>query len=65
MALTFLSGDTWRTVPVGMMNFLGEHGTSYPHINAGVLVSIIPVIAVYLGLQKHFVSGMISGAIKQ
>ncbi len=57
---------TWnelKTVPVGLMTFVGEHGTDYGYLCAGVLVSVIPVMAVYLIFQRYFVEGM-AGAVK-
>ena len=56
--------DTLRTVPNGLIGFIGEFGTDYGLLNAGVLISIIPVLIVYLIFQKYFVEGM-AGAVKQ
>jgi len=56
--------DTYKkTVPVGLMTFVGEHGTDYGYLCAGVLICVIPVVIVYLIFQRHFVEG-ISGAVK-
>lgn len=44
------------------VNMLG--GTDWGMLQAGVTVSIIPCIAVYLLLQKYYVSGLLSGAVK-
>lgn len=56
--------DTYKkTVPVGLMTFVGEHGTDYGYLCAGVLICVIPVLVVYLIFQKYFVEG-ISGAVK-
>ena len=59
-----VTNDAMRTVPNGLMSFIGEYGTDYGLLNAGVLISIIPVLAVYLIFQKYFVEGM-AGAVKQ
>lgn len=42
---------------------LGEFTVDYGLLNAGVLISILPVFLVYLIFQKYFVSGM-AGAVK-
>ncbi len=56
--------DTYKkTVPVGLMTFVGEHGTDYGYLCAGVLICVIPVLIVYLVFQRYFVEG-ISGAVK-
>ena len=59
-----ITNDALRTVPNGLLSFIGEYGTDYGLLNAGVLISIIPVLIVYLSFQKYFVEGM-SGAVKQ
>lgn len=59
-----ITKDSMRTVPNGLMSFIGEYGTDYGLLNAGVLISIVPVLLVYLAFQKYFVEGM-SGAVKQ
>jgi ABC-type glycerol-3-phosphate transport system permease component len=47
------------------MLFQGQFASSYPLINAGVLLSILPVLILYIVLQKHFVSGITTGALKE
>jgi raffinose/stachyose/melibiose transport system permease protein len=65
MALIFIHSDKWKTVPLGMMYFQGQFASSYPIINAGVLLAILPVVVVYLLLQRYFVSGITAGALKE
>jgi len=59
----FLTTDSLRTVPAGLMSFFGEFGTDYPLFTAGVLISIIPVLIIYVFCQRFFVEG-IAGAVK-
>lgn len=59
-----ITKDSLRTVPNGLLSFIGEYGTNYGLLNAGVLISIVPVLVVYLTFQKYFVEGM-AGAVKQ
>lgn len=63
LASVIINDNSMKTVPVGLMTFVGEHGTDYGYLCAGVLISIIPVIIVYLIFQRHFVEGM-AGAVK-
>lgn len=65
IALIFIHSDKWKTVPLGMMYFHGQWASSYPVINAGALLSILPVLIVYIFLQRYFVSGITAGAIKE
>lgn len=59
-----ITKDEMKTVPTGIMSFVGQHGTDYGGLCAGVIISIIPVMIVYFMFQKYFVVGM-AGAIKQ
>mgnify|MGYP005751567881 FL=1 len=63
LASVIINDNTMKTVPVGIMTFVGEHGTDYGYLCAGVLLSVIPVLIVYLVFQRHFVEGM-AGAVK-
>ncbi|MGN0204655.1 MAG: carbohydrate ABC transporter permease [Coprococcus sp.] len=63
LASVIINDNALKTVPVGLMTFVGEHGTDYGYLCAGVLVSVIPVMVVYLAFQRYFVEGM-AGAVK-
>ena len=58
-----ITKDTMKTVSNGLMSFIGEFSTDYGLLSAGVLVSIIPVLIIYLVFQRQFVEGM-AGAVK-
>lgn len=64
LASVIINDNAKKTVPVGLMTFIGEHSTDFSLLCAGVLISIVPVMVVYLIFQRHFVEGM-SGAVKQ
>jgi len=53
-----------QLVTAGLMNFVGEYGTEFGLLAAGVLLSAVPIMVVYIIFQKHFVEGM-AGAVKQ
>ena len=63
LANILITDDKMRTVPAGLLNFFGEFTTDYSLLCAGVLITIIPVLAVYLLFQRYFVEGM-GGAVK-
>lgn len=63
LASVIINDNAKKTVPVGIMTFVGEHGTDYGYLCAGVLITIIPVMVVYLIFQRYFVEGM-AGAVK-
>jgi raffinose/stachyose/melibiose transport system permease protein len=63
LSRTFINSDALRTVTTGLMTFKGDFNVNYTVLNAGVLISAIPVMIVYLVFQKYFVAGM-AGSVK-
>jgi multiple sugar transport system permease protein len=63
-ALTFIDEPMKRTLPIAIAQFQGQHGTNWGLVFAASLIAIVPVIAVYISLQKYFVSGITAGAFK-
>ncbi|GAA2875399.1 carbohydrate ABC transporter permease [Nonomuraea rubra] len=59
-----LSEPDLRTLAVGMTVFVGERGTDWSGMAAAAVISLIPVIAVFVALQRKFVDS-IAGAVKQ
>jgi raffinose/stachyose/melibiose transport system permease protein len=64
IALVLISAKESRTVPVGLLQFQGEYSSQYTLLMAGILISIIPVIVIFIFLQRYFVAGLTSGAVK-
>ena len=64
IALVLISANELRTVPLGLLQFQGEHSSNYVLLMAGIVISIVPVIAVFVFLQRYFISGLTSGAVK-
>lgn len=59
-----LSRPDLRTVSVGMMAFIGEHSTDWSGMAAAATISLLPVVLLFIALQRRFVDGL-SGAVKQ
>lgn len=53
-----------RTAPLGLAFFQGQHVTDTQLLAAGAVIVAFPVVAVYLFLQRHFIRGMLEGAVK-
>jgi raffinose/stachyose/melibiose transport system permease protein len=62
--LLFVSSDEKATLPLALLRFQGEYLTNYPLLFAGVVLSSIPIVIAYVFLQRYFVAGMTSGAVK-
>jgi raffinose/stachyose/melibiose transport system permease protein len=65
MALVLISSNEARTVPVGLLQFQGQFSSQYTQLMAGVLISITPIILLYVFLQRYMVSGLTAGALKE
>jgi raffinose/stachyose/melibiose transport system permease protein len=64
IALVLISSNEARTVPLGLLQFQGEHSSNYVLLMAGIVISIAPVIGIFVFLQRYFISGLTSGAVK-
>ena len=61
--LIYLKTESKKTIQLGLKMFIGQYSSEYGLIMAGVL-SLIPVIIVFLCLQKYFVEGVASTGLK-
>ncbi|GAA4996767.1 carbohydrate ABC transporter permease [Actinopolymorpha pittospori] len=53
-----------RTLAVGMYSFIGENSTQWTLLCAGSVITLVPIIVLFLLLQRFFVNGL-AGAVKQ
>lgn len=63
-ALLFMTQDAMRTVPLAIIPFIGQFGNQTEYMFAMLVVITIPPIALFVALQRFFVSGLTAGAIK-
>lgn len=54
-----------RTIPLTMYNFFGEYTVQWELALAGLVLSILPIIILYIFLQRHIIQGVTDGAVKQ
>jgi raffinose/stachyose/melibiose transport system permease protein len=64
MPLVMISGESMRTAPLALAFFQGQHTTNYALLAAAGTLIALPIVVLYLFLQRHFVAGMLSGAVK-
>ncbi|UFU06978.1 carbohydrate ABC transporter permease [Ruania halotolerans] len=64
IALVVLQQQESWTVPLAVQGFQSQFTTSYGPINAFTLMSIVPVLIVYLMFQRYFIRGAFAGAVK-
>jgi ABC-type glycerol-3-phosphate transport system permease component len=63
-ALTAITSPENRTLPIAIALLQGPKGTQWGLVFAASIVAILPVIAVFLIFQRHFVQGLTAGAVK-
>ena len=63
-ALTLTQTDNMRTVPVGLTLLMGQYNYQWNQIMAMSVLGCLPVVVLFLIFQRHFVSGLSSGAVK-
>jgi multiple sugar transport system permease protein len=63
-ALTLTQTDNMRTVPVGLTLLMGQYNYQWNQIMAMSVLGCLPVVILFLIFQRHFVSGLSSGAMK-
>ncbi|GLQ56744.1 carbohydrate ABC transporter permease [Devosia nitrariae] len=63
-AYTFLSRDDQMTLPVGIQRFFTEFATDWPGLMSATFLMSVPVVVLFLVLQKYFVRALTEGAVK-
>lgn len=64
VAVAMISSAEFKTLPVAIYGYLGFYGRDWGPLTAAAIISILPVIAVFVFFQKYFLSGMTSGGSK-
>lgn len=59
--LIMVSGENLRTAPLGLAFFQGQHVTDYSLLAAAGTIVALPIVLLYLALQRRFISGMLNG----
>lgn len=63
-ALSFISDPNLKTLPVGLLDFIGEFTTQWPLLAAGMVIATLPMIVFYIFMQDKLNRAMTMGAIK-
>lgn len=62
--LIVLTDDAHQTLPVALASLSREHGGDSELMMAGAVVTIAPVLIVFLALQRHYIQGLLAGSVK-
>jgi ABC-type glycerol-3-phosphate transport system permease component len=64
VAVAMNTSESVRTLPVAIYHYLGFFGREWGPLTAAAMVSIVPVVAVFVLFQRYFLSGMTGGGVK-
>ena len=64
VAVVMTSSEAVRTLPVAIYFYLGFYGREWGPLLAASVLSILPIIAIFVLLQRYFLSGMTGGSVK-
>ena len=62
--LIYLTRDEVKTIQIGLRMFIRQYSAEYGLIMAASVIALIPVLIIFLALQKYFVQGVAATGIK-
>jgi arabinogalactan oligomer/maltooligosaccharide transport system permease protein len=63
-AATFMDKEAMYTAPVGLRFFVGGFQQQWGYFAAGAIITAIPIVILFMFLQRYLVSGLTAGAVK-
>lgn len=61
---TFISSEKYKTLTVGVQNFIGQYTTDWGAIGATLMISILPILIAFVVLSNRIVEGIAAGSVK-
>lgn len=63
-ALTLTKSTSMRTVPIGIQLLMGQHAYEWNEMMAMSVLGSVPILIVYMAVQRYFLAGMTAGSVK-
>lgn len=63
-SLFFLQSEEMQTITVALSSFISQFQSNISYVAAGCLIGMLPMVALYLFLQRYFIKGLTEGAVK-
>lgn len=63
-ALTLTSSDVVRPLTLGLYRFIGQYGTEWNNLMAVATMAALPILIIFIFLQKYVVGGIVAGSMK-
>jgi multiple sugar transport system permease protein len=64
-SMSILLSKSHQTLPVFLSLFIGQYQTRWGPLFAGSVLSTLPPLIIFMVLQRYFISGLVSGAVKE
>ncbi|RED62927.1 MULTISPECIES: carbohydrate ABC transporter permease [Cohnella] len=64
LPLLIISGPETRTIPLATYSFFGQYTKQWDMALAALTLGVLPIIAFFLGMQKHIIEGITAGSVK-
>jgi multiple sugar transport system permease protein len=64
IALTIMSSVEKKPLTVGLTSFIGQYDTAWEYLFATTMISIIPVVILFIMIEKYLVGGLTAGSVK-
>jgi multiple sugar transport system permease protein len=62
--LIVLTGEAHQTLPVALASLSREHVQDNELMMAGSVLTVLPVLALFLAVQRHYIEGLLAGSVK-
>ncbi len=64
LALIFIHNPNLMTLPLGLQAFFFQYSVQWNYLFAALSMSIVPIVVVYLAMQRQFIAGLTAGAVR-
>jgi raffinose/stachyose/melibiose transport system permease protein len=64
LPLLFITNRNLQTLPLKLFTFRGEYASHWPNMCSLMVFMLLPVVIIYVFLQKYIISGVVAGSVK-
>jgi raffinose/stachyose/melibiose transport system permease protein len=62
--LVYITDPNLKTLSIGLLNFKNQYSSNWPALSAAMVIQTIPIVILFLIMQKSFIKGITAGAVK-